>query len=146
MSVSLEQFATISAALAEGTEPQSSVLARHGVTDALWLAAQVHWNRVFFEEAEAGAHDATDAYARAFAAAQDALKAVPVLSVEAWAELTLDVAHEGGDALARRALTTADHMRLSRHWSSLLASDRQLSKQFAQAVFARSRRHAVKPP
>lgn len=133
--MTLETFADLSAAVAEGDRALPDVLASTGLTTAEWREASAHYTRLLaFDASGDGALAAR--FAARFAAAQDALRPLPALTVEAWADLVVTVGARGSEALAARALTGPDYQRLTRHWARALGSDRTLAKRYHAAFFA----------
>ncbi len=129
--ISLEDFAALSAAIAEGDRPLDAVLAARSLTVPNWRDTSEVWSRVI-----AADESASDAYAEAFVRAQDALRPVPVMTPEEWAMLVLEMADEGPSALDRRGLRMADHLRLTRHWAKALGADKALAARYAQRFYA----------
>jgi hypothetical protein len=131
--ISLEEFAAISAAIAEGDLPVDQVLASSDLTLARWSEISMfHSYGIASDDAVA------DAYAEAFVRAQDRLKPVPSMTPEAWAALVVEMAREGPSSLARRGLRSSDHLRLTRHWAKKLGSDKALAARYATAFYAAS--------
>ncbi|MEJ7732524.1 MAG: hypothetical protein WKG00_25375 [Polyangiaceae bacterium] len=137
----VETFARISVQLEESSAPRAEVLAGHGIDDVRWGEVRGRMTRVLAEEAMAGgATPLGDAFAAAMAEARDAAGPVPEMSVEAWAELVLDVAGRGVTAaLAERRLPEPSYFRLTRHWTRALAGDKHLARRYAKA-FSRAAR------
>jgi hypothetical protein len=73
-------------------------------------------------------------YSDAFSKAQDALKPVPEMDAATYAKLVVDVQIAGGpeQPLALRGLSTADYLRLSRHWARVLSTDPGQAAVFAE--------------
>lgn len=128
--MSLDEFAAVSAAAAEGDLPLDAVLATRSWTVAAWREISDAWSRgIAADEALA------EAYAEAFVRAQDALRPVPAMTPEEWAVLVLDMAAEGPTALEKRGLRAADHLRLIRHWAKVLGADRGLAARYAKRFY-----------
>jgi hypothetical protein len=131
IALDLQLFATISAELAEATRPVDEVLACFDLDEAAWSAMSQRFGEAMARDAgsavNAGA--VAIAFSVAFAAHQDRLAALPVLTVEQWAALQADVdAYDAPVvALAAHRLSLADYFRLVRHWATLLASDSDLA-------------------
>ena len=138
--LSLERFAALSAALAEGDRPLPALLAAHDLDEAVWQAATAHYTRLLAADAMDGDGAVSDRYAAAFARAQDALRPVPDLTPEAWAELCVAMAGpRGAEALAERGLSAADHLRLTRAWAARLGRERETARRYHEAFFKASR-------
>jgi hypothetical protein len=138
--LSLERFATISAAIAEGDRPLPAVLAAHDLDEAVWQTATAHHTRLLAADAMDGDGTLSERYAAAFARAQDALRPVPELTPEAWAELCVAMAGpRGAEALAERGLGTGDQLRLARFWAARLGRERETARRYHEAFFKASR-------
>lgn len=131
--IDLLRYATISADLAEGDRTMSEVLEAHGISQEAWDAASKRWTTAMAEGARVSPELAI-AFSDAFAAAQDAKKALPPYDVLGWATLVNDVEEIGlARALAKRQISKADYFRLVRHWAKAIATDPALSKAYAAA-------------
>src|SRR5690349_18202463 len=107
--MSLEAYAALSAAVAEGDRTLDEVLRAAGVDPRAWRAAQVEWNHaIALDEMTDGAAGLATQFGDLFARAQDALKPVPELAPEQWAAISDDVVRHGTDVLARHGLTAPD--------------------------------------
>ncbi len=135
--VALFDHAQISAEIAEGDVPAARVLERHNLTEAQWNESTAYWmGRIGDDVRERGAEARVPlVYSDAFSQAQDKLKAVPPLDAPAYAKLVVDVQEAGGPAepLRVRALSTADFLRLSRHWARVLSTDPEQAELFFAA-------------
>lgn len=135
--IPLGLHARIAAEIAEGSRPVADVLAAHGLDEATWHEASLHWHRAMGDEAEArrGAAELAPRYAKAFADAQDALSPRVDLTPEAWAELVSEVRDAGEllGPLERRGLKPADYLRLQRFFAELVASDPEVAARFYRA-------------
>lgn len=133
--VTLEGFAGISAALAEGDRSLDDVLSAHGLSEATWEEVQAHHLRAIAADAMLSDEALlSKRYAELFAGAQDTIKPVPEMTPEEWAALILDVADRGGAAFQARGLTKSDYFRLARHWAKQMSGDRALAKRYAAAA------------
>jgi hypothetical protein len=130
--VTLERYAEICARLAEGDAPRSAVAADFGLALPAFEAVSAHWIKRLAADAMEGDGELSERYAAALAAAQDALRAVPALTVEEWAALEAAKA-AGDDVLAARGLSHADYLRLSRRWTRELTRDRAAAHAYAIA-------------
>ncbi len=142
--ITLEQHAQIAAAIAEGTRAYAEVLRSVQLTDAQWNESTAYWMPKLAEDAQRNGARATLAilYSDAFGNAQNALAPLPAMTPEEWATLTVEVQREGGPAapLARRRLSLADYLRLSRSFARRLSRDpAEEARFFAQYV-------ALQPP
>lgn len=135
--ITLERHAEISAEIAEGDKPLAEILAAHRISEARWNEATVAWMKAIGDDVLVNADKATlpHVYSDAFSRAQDAKKPVVPMDAEAYATLVVDVQIAGGPAepLNVRGLSTADYLRLSRHWSKVLSSDEKESAAFFDA-------------
>jgi hypothetical protein len=132
--LTLQRFAEISAAIAEGDAPLPRVLAAHGLSADTWAAASQRWSLAL-----AADEALADTYDEALVRAQDQRKPVPVMTPEQWASLVVEVAVDGAAALARHELSRADHLRLTRHWARALGADKRLATRFHEAFYAAQR-------
>jgi hypothetical protein len=137
--LSLDEFAEISAAIAEGDRPASQVLEQRGLTDAKWANVSLAWMRRMAEDVQLHRERARlpIQYADTFGRAQNARKAVVAMSVEDWARLTVEVMQHGspGPALIARGLSQADYLRLARHFAAVLSQDSLAARRF-ETTFA----------
>lgn len=138
--IDLEQHATISATLSEGTRPQDQVLEGFRITDAQWNESTSFWMNALAEDAQKNGAEARlpIQYSDAYSKAQDALAPVPPMTPEEWAHLTVEVQDEGGPGqpLARRNLSLADYLRLARHFAKRLSSDPEEQQRFFDRFLA----------
>lgn len=140
MGIPLRTYAEVRAHLAEGGRTLGEVLAALSVERGAFDVAEVVWQRAFAEESLEGGDAIAEAFATAFAATQDELRAVPELSPEAWAELSHEQARGDGVAsLSARGLTPADYARLGRHWARILARGGATTDRYFTAFYALSR-------
>jgi hypothetical protein len=135
--IDLETFAIISAEIAEGDRSLLAILDAHELTENDWLVASMHYNQLLAAD-DAGAMGAE--FSAAFTRAQDALRPLPAMEPEDWAELQHLVATNGNGVLASRGLSTPDFLRLSRHWAKRLGKDPPLAKRYHRAFFDAVRR------
>ncbi len=138
--ITLFDHAEISAAIAEGDRGTAEVLAPRRLTEAQWNASTAHWMARMGDEVRDKGKEARIAhlYSEAFGKAQDALKPVPVMDAAGYATLVVDIQRAGSpsEPLARRALSNADYLRLSRHWAKVLSSDPEQAALFFEAYQA----------
>jgi hypothetical protein len=139
----MEEHARISARIAERDRAMKDVLAAEGVDETEWNDATMYWMNLLAEDARTKGPEAQLAiqYSDAFARAQDAIRPVPDMTPEDWAGLTAEILAAGGPArpLAARNLSTADYIRLARHWARRLSGDPSENKRFAGAFDALTR-------
>ena len=140
-------FARISAELAEAKASLDEILTRFDVTRSLWETAQTVTTRALGAEAMGdGPTPLGDAYAEALRRARDEIAEVPTLTPEAWAELVAAAASEGlRPALAVRGFSVPDYLRLSQHWTQILANESPTAQRYARA-FAKAARAAAPSP
>jgi hypothetical protein len=133
--ITLFAYAAISADMAEGDAPAEKVLEGHALTMAQFTESSVFWTRRMGEDPRV-----TAAFSDAFTKAQDAKKPLVTLSVEEWAALAAAIEDAGAPQppLAARKLSTADYMRLVRHWAKALGADPNLARAH-EAAMARIR-------
>jgi len=132
--VTLPAFARISAELAEGDRPTAVVLEAHGLDEARWNESTMYWMKRLGDDALEHGEHATLAhlYSEAFARAQSALRPLPPMAVEEYAAIVAEIQSTGSPALplAQRALSSADYIRLSRHFAEKMAADPDAAKRF----------------
>lgn len=135
--ITLEQVAAIKAALAEAGATLADVLAVHSLTREEWKRAETHFLEQMAQEALVGGEtNLADAFAAAFAKAQDALAPVPNLTVEEWARLRFAISVVGVEkALGARALSTADYLRSERHFARIFARDVAAAERYSEAFY-----------
>jgi hypothetical protein len=118
----------------------TSVLEARGLTEAHWNESTIYWMTRIGDDVRERGEDAKipHLYSDAFAKAQAELKAVPSLDAASYAKLVVDIQIAGSPAqpLAIRGLSTADYLRLSRHWAQLLSADAEQSRIFFEAYQA----------
>lgn len=138
--ITLFDHAQIAAEIAEGDRTAAEVLEAHEITDAQWNESTMYWMTRLGDDVREHGQDARipHVYSDAFAKAQDAIKPAPLMDVVAYAKLVVDVQAAGGpaDPLAIRGLSTADYLRLSRHWARVLSSDAEQAAVFFGAYEA----------
>lgn len=132
--LSIEQYAAITAELAELGADRAAVLAGHNLTLKQWTALSNEWTGRLAADACSGG-DLQNTFDSAFVATQDSLKPVPALSVDDWARIEREVRSKPA-ALANQGWSPQDWMRLCRHWARALAADRELAKAYASACHA----------
>lgn len=142
--VTLFDHAQISAEVAEGDRPIGEVLRAHNLSEAQWNESTLFWTQRMGDDVLANAERARVplVYSDAFSQAQDALKLVPAMEIEQYAELVAAIQAEGAPdhPLAVRGLKQADYLRLSRHFARSMASDPALAKRFFDRL------QALEPP
>ncbi|NUP11287.1 MAG: hypothetical protein HOW73_35015 [Polyangiaceae bacterium] len=133
--LSLEQFAGVTAALAEGFEP-GAIFDQEGIDPATWPAAQRAWR-----EAIADAHDLQMQYMQKRRAAEDCLRR-PIDPLDddpdAWLGLlgAMAAAHDAGAVVAELGITMRDIGRLGRAWKAKAARDPELAGQLQEGATA----------
>lgn len=132
--LSLEAFALVSAAIGEGDQTLTAVLAAHEIKPETWRKASEQWSLAIASD------EALEAiYSEALVRAQDQQKPIPAMTPEQWAALSVEVAAEGRQALSRRGLGPPDLLRLARHWARALGADKALAARYHRAFFAAQR-------
>ncbi len=138
--ITLFDHAQIAAEIAEGDRPTSTVLEAHRLTETQWNESTMHWMTRMGDDAREHGENARVAvvYSDAFGAAQGTLKPLPPTDAASWAKLTVDIQIAGDPAqpLAVRGISTADYLRLARHWARVLSSDADESATFFEAYQA----------
>lgn len=138
--IRLHDHAQIAAEIAEGDRTTAKVLEVHGLTEAQWNESTIHWMTRLGDDVREHGQDARipHVYSDAFGKAQDALKPVPSMDAGSYAKLVVDIQLAGGPAqpLAVRGLSTADYLRLSRHWARVLSSDAAQASAFFEVYEA----------
>lgn len=138
--LTLFDHAQISAEIAEGDRPMAAVLTAHNLTEAQWNESTMYWMARIGNDALEHGQDARipHVYSDAFGAAQDALKPVRAMDAASYAKLVVDIQRAGGPAqpLAARGLSTADYLRLSRHWAYILSTDPAQARTYFEAYQA----------
>jgi len=132
--ITLFNHAQIAAEIAEGARPEAAVLRDHDLDEARWNESTLYWMARMGRDARDNGRNARlpHLYSDAFSKAQDALKPVPQMDAASYAKLVVDIQRAGGPAepLAVRGLSTADYLRLSRHWARVLSTDPAEAKMF----------------
>lgn len=138
--ITLFDHAQISAEIAEGDRTMAAVLEEHNLTEAQWNESTMYWMTRLGDDVREHGQDARvpHVYSDAFGKAQDALKPVPATDARSYAKLVVDIQLAGGPAqpLAVRGLSTADYLRLSRHWARVLSSDAAQASAFFEVYEA----------
>ncbi|WP_437313954.1 hypothetical protein [Sorangium sp. So ce385] len=137
MVLDLETYARVMARLAESGGARAEVLARHGVDEARWDAADAHWQARLsgaLADEDEPVPALLAAYCEAYQAASRA--AAPPVSLEQFARVT-SLLQSTGDvqaALAQVGVTLADYVRGSEHWSRRMAEDSGMERRFHAAL------------
>jgi len=138
--ITLFDHAQISAEIAEGDRSMAEVLKAHELSEAQWNESTIYWMSRMGDDVREHGQDARvpHVYSDAFGKAQNALKPVPPMDAASYAKLVVEIQLAGSPAnpLALRALSTADYLRLSRHWARVLSSDPEQSKIFFEVYQA----------
>lgn len=138
--ITLLDHAQIAAEIAEGDRPTAEVLHARGLTEAQWNESTIYWMTRLGDDVREHGQDARipHVYSDAFSKAQDAIKPVPSMDAASYAQLVVDIQLAGGPAqpLAARGLSTADYLRLSRHWASVLSSEPAQAKLYFEVYEA----------
>jgi hypothetical protein len=142
--ISLEQYAAVSAELAEQAAPRAEVLDRHGLDEGTWLLEERGWLERMANRAMEGDGTLAARYGALFTEAQDRLATPAELraTLDAYAEalVALERADDPVAALARREMTFARWMRLDRRWTRACAADPELAAALERhAAAARAR-------
>ena len=134
--ITLERHAEVSARIAEGDQSQTKVLEEQQIREQDWNAATQHWMMEMARDAQKNGMNASLAitYSDVFGSTQASLKALPPMTPEEWATLTVEIQQAGSPAqpLAVRALSTADYLRLSRYFAQLLSHDAVMNQRYSR--------------
>jgi hypothetical protein len=131
--VDLERCASIAAELAEQRVSRIEILAKHGLTNARWSAAERTWQAAIDEEQRDGGHALLDAYDAAYLTAWESFRGA--LEVREYALLSL--AAERGKlppALDSLAIRRTVWTRIKRRWARRIAVDQRLSAAVGQEL------------
>ena len=133
--VSLADYARISAELGEQRAPRAEVLARHQLDELGWMLEERGWLEGIARQAAAGDEAPAAEYGARFVAAQDAL-AEPHEARRTradWAELTaaLEVAEDVSRELGRREVRLAEWMRLERRMEREAGEDEGVAEELS---------------
>lgn len=138
--ITLFDHAQISAAIAEGDRPLAEILTPRGLNEAQWNESCAYWMTRMGDDVREHGKDARipRVYSDAFSRAQDSVKPAPPMDAAAYAKLVVDIQRAGGPAepLSARGLSTADYLRLSRHWARVLSTDPAQQKTFFETYQA----------
>lgn len=138
--ITLFDHATIAAELAEGDRPYAEVLEAHQLSDAQWNESTSYWMTRMGDDVRERGKDAMipQLYSDAFGKAQGALGQAPSMDAPSYARLVVEIQMAGGPArpLAARGLSTADYLRLSRHFARVLSSDPEQARVYFEAYQA----------
>ena len=131
--ISLAMYATVAAALAEGTAPRGEVLSAHGFDEERFLLEERGWLLRMAESAQRGDTDLAARYGQLFVDAQDRLAGPGEgkESVSEYVVLKVDVedAEEPQKVLADRKITLAAFMRMDRRWTRRAFEDDALAEE-----------------
>jgi hypothetical protein len=137
MILTVEAYAQVMAELASAGDDRAAVLARHGLTEATWEAADDCWQdelSAALDPEDDGVPEVISRYAAAYEAAQRAI--APPIPLEQFAQVTRLLSASGDlrAALAKVGVTLADYVRGSEHWSRRLAGDEELERRFDEVL------------
>jgi len=129
-SISLETYALISAALAEGGEGRTETLRRHGFDEDAWMLEERGWLTRMADAATQGDTQPAARYGELFVEAQDKLAGAGEgqESVEEYAALKADIeaADDPASVLEERKMTLAAWLRMDRRWTRRAMDDQAL--------------------
>lgn len=138
--LSLEQYAAISAELAEQREPRADVLARHDLDEHRWLLEERGWLEGMAGRAMAGDGSLAARYGELFVAAQDALAAPHEAekTAEDYADLAvaLETTQDPPGELDRRGTRFSEWMRLDRRMRRAAEQDKAVAEAIERHVRA----------
>lgn len=125
--ISIEQYASISADLAEHPKERADVLTKHGFDEERWMVEERAWLERFAANAVQGKGELAAYFGDLFIAAQDALMTPEEqrLTLRDYAGLRaeLDRSADPTVPLERAELTLAQFMRLERKWTARADAD-----------------------
>ena len=135
--LTLEQYAQVSAELAEQSEPRERVLERHVLEEHSWTLEERGWLERMGEEAMAGDGRTAVEFGQLFVLAQDGLRgANEPRSLEEYAELliAMETAEDVSKVLDAFAMRLAEWMRLDRHWRRVTEQDYRVAEKLERLV------------
>jgi hypothetical protein len=136
-SASIEQFAEVSAEIAEGDRPLTEILGLRGLSPEVWREVSAFYTRLIADAMESDDTGPADLFTAAFVRAQDAQRPIAPMTPEEWAALVMDVSRAGTEpVLSARGISSAHYLRLSRHWAKVLAGDKAQAQRYFQAFYA----------
>ena len=132
-SVSIELYATLSAALARKGVDRGAVLRAHKLSIAGWGAIDRHWKRCLAESTTRGEKSLLHAFDIAYVTAQSELHR-PV-GVREYARILIGLERgEVAQVLADLELQLSDLMRLQRVWNKRVADDQALAAELSEIL------------
>lgn len=135
---SLEQYAAISAELAEWPQDRGETLARHDFDEDSWAVEERGWLETMARAAMDGDAGLAERYGDLFVEAQDALStpAEQTQTLAEYAEIhaAMDAVPDPDVVLTERKLTLAQWLRMERRWSRAAAADPAVAEELARRV------------
>jgi len=134
MELSLEAYATLMAELIAAGDAREEVLARHGLDEERWDAADTFWqerlNDALDDQEEEEGSGLLAKYSAAYEVAQRALLAP--IALEKFARVTrlLQASGDLQSSLAKAGISFAEYVRSSEHWSRRMAEDPEEERRF----------------
>jgi hypothetical protein len=139
-SISLEKYAFISAALAEGREPRGETLKAHGFDEDSFLLEERGWLMTMSEAAMKGDPEPATRYSDLFIKAQDDLtgpnEGKETLDEYVGLKVELEDADDLSKALAERQMTLAQWLRMDRRWTRRALADQALEAEIDKRAWA----------
>jgi len=136
--VSIEQYAAISAELAQKGADRGVVLRGHKLSVGGWAAIDRHWTRAIAEQTERGERTLLTSFDVAYVATQERLRRP--IGVPEYARILVGLERgEVGRVLGDLELQLSDLMRLQRVWTKKIADTPKLAEELSQAVEAARR-------
>jgi hypothetical protein len=135
--LTLEQYAQVSAELAEQSDSRDHVLERHVLDEHSWTLEERGWLERMGEAAMAGDGRIAVEFGQLFVLAQDALRgANEPRSVEEYAELlvAMESAEDPSKVLDGFGMRLAQWMRLDRHWRRVAEQDYRVAEKLERLV------------
>ena len=137
--MTLQQFATASARLAEQDKPRKDLLDELDLPERTWTVEERAWVEHMGDCAMAGDGTVAAEFATLFLAAQDQLKQPSEpRSIKEYADLkvALERAEDPKEVLAEREVSFGEWMRLERHYNDRAAADNAFAKELAETIVA----------
>ena len=137
--LTLAEFATVSARLAEQDRPRAELLADLAISERAWTIEERAWIERMGDRASAGAGTLAAEFADLFLDAQDQLSGPnEPRSLETYAALKVELerADKPKDRLDERGICFGEWMRLERHWNDCAAEDPETARRLADLLAA----------
>ncbi len=134
--LSLDAYAALVVALAEGKLSREQLLRAEGLDEAAWSAIDERYqdrlSRALDDERD-GVPPLIAAYSEAFARARAAQRqGEALLSLERFADATREIQRRGDPlaALAHLGITLADYLKANEHWTRRMLAEPEIGERF----------------